>query len=353
MVVASLCVVAIAACGSSGNSGDARSLLRQTFSGSHSINSGNLDVSLTVNPSGSSTITGPITLSFGGPFASLGSGKLPKSNFTISISALGKTGSLAILSTGSAGYVTLSGTSYQLPATTFQQLESSFSSLTSSSSGSGSGSLSKLGIDPLHWLTNPKVAGDETVAGARTTHIRAGINVQALLGDLNTFLGRASSLGISGAGKLPSSISATTRERIASEVRQPRVDVWTGTSDKTLRKLAISLVLPVTGQLSSLLGGLSSAQVGLTMQYADLNKPQTIVPPSSVAPYGQFQAKLKSLLSAVSSTIGSSLGTTGSAGSGSSSQSSSSALGKYSQCLQTAGNDITKAQECASLLNGQ
>ena len=38
-----------------------------------------------------------------------------------------------------------------------------------------------------------------------------------------------------------------------------------GTSDKTLRKLAINLNVPVSGQISTLLGGLSSAGIGLTL----------------------------------------------------------------------------------------
>ena len=87
----------MAACGSSGSSGQASTLLSQTFSGKHTVNSGNVNVSLSVNPSGSSTLKGPITLSFGGPFASLGTGRLPKSNFTVSVSALGRAGSLGIL----------------------------------------------------------------------------------------------------------------------------------------------------------------------------------------------------------------------------------------------------------------
>jgi hypothetical protein len=351
-LAAGLVVLALAACGSSGSSGQASSLLRQTFSGKHTVNSGNINVSLSVNPSGSSTLKGPLTLSFGGPFASLGSGKLPKSNFTVSFSALGRTGSLGILSTGTAGYVTLSGKSYQLPASTFTQLESSFSSLTSSSGGgSGSGALSRLGIDPLHWLVKPTVVGNESVGGANTTHIRAGIDVPKLLDDLSTFLAKAPSLGISGVGKVPSSISPATRQRIASEVRQPRFDVWTGTGDKTLRKLAISLVLPVTGQVSSLLGGLSSAQISLTMQYASLNQPQTINAPSSVAPYSQFQAKVRSFLSALQNGLGGSLGSTGSSSGGSSG--STSAASSYAQCLQKAGQDLSKAQQCASLLNGK
>lgn len=352
-----LAALALSACGSS-SSENASSLLKQTFSGAHVVNSGNLNVELAVNPSGSSTLKGPLTLSFGGPFASLGKNKLPESNFDIAASAEGHSGSLGILSTGSAGYVTLQGTSYQLPDATFRQLESSFSSLTSSAGGgsAGSGALSKLGIDPLHWLVHPTVAGQEQVGGASTTHIRAGINVSALLTDLNTFLGRASSLGISGASKLPSSISPQTANRIASEVRQPRFDVWTGNSDKTMRRLIISLTLPVTGQLSSLLGGLNSAQMSLTMQYADINEPQTIAAPSAVAPFSQFQSKLQSFLSALQGTLSGatqgsgSTGSTGSSGSPSPSGSSAS-VSAYAQCLQKAGSNVVKDQQCAPLLN--
>ena len=69
---------ALAACGSSSSgSSNAESLLKQTFSGSHTVNSGVLTFSLSATPQGSSTIKGPITLSLDGPFQSRGHGKLP------------------------------------------------------------------------------------------------------------------------------------------------------------------------------------------------------------------------------------------------------------------------------------
>jgi hypothetical protein len=357
LLSAAFVAVAIAACGGE-SSGQATSLLKQTFSGTHSINSGNVNVALSVDPSGSSTLKGPISLSLGGPFASLGNHKVPKSNFNIAINALGHTGQLGILSTGTNGYVTLNGTSYQLPASTFQQLESSFSSLTSSSGGgSGSGALGKLGIDPMHWLVKPTIAGNDTVGGTSTTHIRAGVNVPALLDDINTFLGKASSLGVSGASRLPSSISPATRTRIANEVKQPHVDVWTGNDDKTLRRIAIGLTLPVTGQVSSLLGGLNAAQISFRLQYADLNQPQTIAAPTSVAPFAQFQAKLQTILSSIQSAVGGAAtgsGLTGTGTTGSSTSTTSNGnLSRYSQCLQSAGSNVAKMQQCAALLNGK
>src|SRR5947209_1159933 len=118
--------LALAGCG--GSSGDAVALIRQTFCGNHTITSGNLDVALTITPSGSRTLKGPLSLSLSGPFQSLGRGKLPKSDLTISLSGLGNSTSVGIISTGTHGYVTLSGASYQLPASSYRRLESSFSS---------------------------------------------------------------------------------------------------------------------------------------------------------------------------------------------------------------------------------
>ncbi len=246
------------------------------------VKSGLLGISLTLTPSGSSTLTGPISFSVNGPFQSRGTGKLPQSDFTIAISALGRNGQLGIVSTGTSGYVTLQGTAYQLPGADFQRLESGFSSVGGSSSGGG---LSALGINPQHWLTNASVVGSDTVGGADTTHVRAGVNVTALLQDLNRFLAKASS---SSGSKIPSSIPAATQQKIAAAIKNASVDIWTGKSDKILRKLSLDLKVPVTGKVSTLAGGLSSAAIGFTLQYSDVNQPQTIAAPSNVKPYSQF-----------------------------------------------------------------
>jgi hypothetical protein len=358
VVLASL---GVAACGSaSSSSANPNTLLTQTFTGTHKVTSGNLDLTLTIDPSGSSVLSGPITLSFGGPFQTRGAGKLPESNFTVSASALGQNVALGIISTGTAGYVTLQGTSYRMPQATFQKLESSFSQLTSTpGSSSGSGTLGKLGIQPLHWLTNPTVVGTENVGGAQTTHIHAGVNVGALLTDLNTVVEKASSIGVSGASSLKAGIPAADRAKIASEVKNPSVDIWTGTSDKTIRRLTITLTLPVTGKTSSELGGLNSADIGLTMQYSDLNQPQTIKAPTTVKPFSQFQSKLNAFVQTLEGAAGSALGGAGSSSSGSSSSGSSGGttstgssanVAKYSQCIQAAGGDVGKMQKCAALL---
>lgn len=313
-LAAAVAATALAACGTSGSAGtgasastSASQLVTETFTGSHHVTSGDLNVNLMVTPSGSSTLTTPITFSFGGPFQDRGPGQVGNADFTLRVSALGTSLiSLGLKSLDGKGYVSLGGTSYRLPASQYRQIASSLSQ--SGSGSSSQGILGKLGIDPLRWLTVPKIVGTSTVAGASTTHIRAGIDVSALIDDLSTVLSKASALGIPNAGKLPTSISPATKAKIVSEVGSPRVDIWTGSSDKTLRRLTLGLSLPVSGTISSALGGLTSAALSLDIGYQNLGQPQTISAPTSVKPYAQF----KSQVQALTGTIGKALTPSGS-----------------------------------------
>jgi len=371
-LIAAAAAILLTACGASSPQ-SASTLLKQTFSGAHKVNSGRLSFSISLDPHGSSTLTQPIVLAFGGPFQSRGTGKLPESDFTVQVSSQGQSGSLSVISTGSQGFVSLAGTGYQLPQANFEKLESSFAKVASSGGGGKSqGILGKLGIDPLSWLTHPAVVGSASVGGTPTTHVRAQIDVPVLLRDVNAFLEQAGSLGVSGASKLSGGISAATQSAIAGDVQHPTIDVWTGNSDKTIRRLTIALTFPVTGQLSSLLGGMTSAAIALTLQYTDLNQPQTITAPTHLQPYSVFSSKLAGLIRDVEGSLeGAATGTgtgtssastgsattTGSAGSTSGGTATSpsvveGATGAYSKCITAAGQDVAKMQQCASLLNG-
>ncbi|HEY6396500.1 MAG TPA: hypothetical protein VIX82_03495 [Solirubrobacteraceae bacterium] len=293
-LVGLLCSLAIAGCGD--GSGDAAKLLRETFTAQHTISSGVLEVQLTIDPAGSSTFHGPITLSFGGPFQSLGSGRLPRSDFTLGLSGSGFRGSLGILSTGTAGYVTVKGVSYQLPQASFQRLESSFAA---AATPSGAGIFSHLAAA----LTNATVVGEESVAGAGTTHIRAGVNVPAALADVSTVLRQASSIGVSGSHRLAVGLSPAAQRRIAGEVKNPTFDLWTGTHDKTLRRLQLGATLAVSGQVGQLLGS-RSVDLGLSIQYSALNQPQAITAPATVRPFREFAATLRALQQKLQGALG-------------------------------------------------
>ena len=272
-------------------------LLKDTFTGKHTVTSGDIDLTLTIDPSGSSLLSGPITFTFGGPFQSRGAGKLPESNFTVSASALGhnvrrrrdldrdrRLRDVPGLELPVAGG--------ELPEARIELRQLS----TSPGTSSGSSALTKLGIHPLNWLTNPTVVGTENVGGAQTdAHPRRRERRR----DAERSEHRArrspprSESRARPRRRSPSGIPAADRSKIAAEVKNPSVDIWTGTSDKTIRRLTITLTVPVTGKTSTQLGGVTSADIGLTLQYSDLNQPQTINAPTTVKPFSQFQAKLQ------------------------------------------------------------
>lgn len=133
------------------------------------------------------------------------------------------------------------------------------------------------------------------MGGAETTHIREGIDIAALLGDLNTFLGKASS------------------------------------STK---------VIP----------GTTSAAFGITLRYSGLNQPQTISAPANPQSFSAFEAKLRGIVQQLGA--GQLLGSLGASTGGTSTTSSAGpASAKYGQCIQRAGDDVGKMQKCASLIN--
>ncbi|HEY2652444.1 MAG TPA: hypothetical protein VGI50_11010 [Solirubrobacteraceae bacterium] len=279
LLFAAVAAIALAGCGSS--SDRALSVLHQTFAGKHQVSSGNLAVLLSVAPSAAGGVKEPVTLGLAGPFQSRGWGRIPASAFDVRLGAMGKNVAVTITSTGSSGYVTFRGQSYELPPATFQRLESTFVRLSSvSAGGNGAGALARLGIDPERWLVSPQIVGEEAISGTSTTHIRAGVNVAALLSDVGTLLRRAASAGATGARSL---LPPASRSRIAGQVKNPVVDVWSGVADKTLRQLMIGL-------------SVHGAAIRLTMRYSDLNQPQTITAPTRLLPYRRFQDKLSGLL---------------------------------------------------------
>jgi hypothetical protein len=347
--------VVVAGCGgdapkqASGAPGSAAAehLLAQAFEGHHAINSGVIKLDLELVPSGSSSITKPIELSFGGPFMNRGAGKPPASDFTISIAAQGHYADLQVISAGGKGYITVSGQSYRMPASSFKNLESGFGSLASSgtASSSKSGAFAKLGIKPLHWLVSPQLVGSANLDGVKTTEIRAGLDARAMLQDFSKLLGKAGSLGLTGASKtLPQSIPPATQSSIAHALGSPSFNIWTGAADRIIRKLTVAATIPVSGHTRGLLGGMRSARVSLDFEYSHLNQPQTITAPTVTKPYSVFRAEVTAVLQEIDGglTNGALSGRAGAL----------SADQKYTQCITTAAGDVAKMQKCAKLLGG-
>jgi hypothetical protein len=196
--------------------------------------------------------------------------------------------------------------------------------------------LRTLGLDPLSWLQDPTVVGTESIGGVDTDHISAGVDVSALLDDLNSVLARGLP-GLPTGQQIPRRIPDSDRQQIQDAIKNAKVDVWSGQSDHTLRKA--TLVLTVDLPRSS-----TTLDLSLSIELTDLNQPQTINAPTTTRPLSELLGQLQGFLGGAfgGGALGGSSGSSGGA--------SSKQLQDYSACVQRAGSNVQEAQKCADLL---
>lgn len=362
LVLVALAAISLAACGD--DSSKAKALLKQTFSGGHHVRSGNLTVSLNLTAQGSSSLRGPISVTLTGPFQSQGGTQIPKFDLTAAVNAQGQNISAGAVSTGDQGFVKFQGTNYVVPANVFDQFKTSYvqTRQRNQSSQQTKNGFKKLGIDPLDWLKNPKIVGNEAVAGVQTIHIKSQIDVSKFVDDISRLVKNAGSLGVPNANRLPSNgLTAAQKKKLVSAIKKSEFDVWTGKDDKILRKFQANVSAASNGK---------SSDFTFAVQIANLDQPQTVSAPTSTKPLSQLTSQLGSLgalggLNGLGGGSGGSGATPGAGGAAPGSGATPGAGGaapstggatsdkvkKYTACLQQAQGDIAKTQACASLLN--
>jgi hypothetical protein len=342
-LVALLGMAVVTGCGG-GSSGDAASsstdvnqLLKDTFSGGKTINSGQLNLALRIDAQGTSSSNGPISVSLTGPFQGQGKGKLPKLDIEAKVEGAGQNISAGLVSTGEKGFVKFQGQAYAVTDAIFAEFKKGFEQAQAQAGKQKGQSLATLGIDPRRWLTNPKNEGDAKVGDTDTIRITGNVDVSKLLDDVNTALQKARSLGVQGTSGLPSQLTPAQKKQVADAIKKLSVEIYTGKDDRILRRMVVDLTADSKGQ---------TAAVKLDLQLTDVNSDQTISEPSGAKPFDQLLSQLGGLggLSG-----GSSSGSGSSSGGGSGSASSKN-LQKYSQCIEQAGSDAAKARKCADLL---
>jgi hypothetical protein len=351
---------AIAACGddnSSSSSSDAQSVLKQTFGPNHPIRSGRLDLSLNLDLHGVARLNGPVALRLSGPFQSNGAGTLPNFQFSLDVDAGGQSFTAGAVSTGKAGYLTFEGTAFDVGTQLYNSFKKGYEQAAKGAKGkSGTPSLSALGIKPLDWLDNAETKGDEEIGGAQTEHVTADVDVPRFLDDVSRLLEKAQGLKVAGAGAVPSSLTPEQRRDIARAVKSAKVDVWSGKDDKTLRKVALDLVLDVPQDIRSKVGGLRSGRITFQFTIASLNQPQKVTAPADARPLSELTQVLGQLGVGAGAGAGAGSGSgsgSGSSGSGSGSSASPAPTGKqqeYLTCLDKAGTDVAQIQQCADKL---
>jgi hypothetical protein len=358
----------VSACGGSGSSssgaggdGDAAALLKDTFGSGHPIRSGRVDATIDVDLKGWSVLSTPLNLHVNGPFQSNGGTKLP--NFALDVDFGGtQPVTLGAVFAQGGGYLTIEGQAFDVGKSTYEAFRKGYEKAKqdSATKKSDTTSFSALGVEPIRWLKDPKKAGEEDIAGTPTVHLSSGVDVPKLLTDLSTLLGKAKSVTSAGSAAtgtaVPTQLSAQQRELIAKSVKSAKVDVWTGTKDHTLRKVAVDIQVDVPADLKDQANGLTTGRVALVFSIAQLNQAQKVTKPAGARPISELRSVLQqSGLLGSSSSTSTTPSNTATTPSGSDTATtpapSTDPQSEYQGCLADAGNDLAKVQACAQYLN--
>lgn len=341
------CAIAVTACGD--DDVDVDEVLRQTFGEEKKVRSGVLDVSLRINASGLAALSGPVTASLRGPFASTGPTELPRFAFEGQFSAGGQTLKAGATSTGTNGYLHLQGQNYELGEELYEQFKKGYAEQAKKSESENPGiSFKALGVDPRRWLRDATYEGKEEVGGAESLHIKSGIDVPALLEDVNRILARAPELQ---EGQAAQELTAEQRKSIADAIEDAEVELWTGEEDKILRRLNVRIDFEIPEQAREQVQGLTGGTIQLDVKIGDINSEQQFPVPENPGTFQEFLAAVSGgtatpgqpELGGEPAPEGSGGGGGGGAGGGGSA---------YDKCVEEAGADIAKLQECAALAGG-
>jgi hypothetical protein len=334
------CALLVAACGGGGNSEDPQQVLNQTFSNPTPIQSGTFDLDVRIETSGGSN-PGSVEAKLGGRFQSRPNGQFPLFGVDVSLKADSADQSFAgtggLTSTGDQAFVKFQGTEYAVPRQLYDEFVTTYTQLQGQNAGQGTGLLGRLNIDLGSWLTDLSNEGTDDVEGQKTIHISGKANVPQIVADLKTIARRA--------GNTVGNINLDQLNQLNDTIQSGDVDVYSGESDKLLRRLGLSFELkPPPGTP----GAPDSLSLDLELNLADVNKPQTIQAPANAQP-------LQNLLGQAGINLGRALrGGVGTSGAlpesgGSTTAPSASAAQAYEQCLSQASGQAA-LQQCAKLL---
>jgi hypothetical protein len=140
-------------------------------------------------------------------------------------------------------------------------------------------------------------------------------------------------------GGVPTRLTDAQRKQIVEAVKDPRVEIYTGTEDKILRRMVVDVGVDDAASETS---GTLAFDASIT----DLNEDQEISGPENAKPFDQLLEQFGGLAALGAAASG------GGGSSGSSNGGSAADLEKYSDCLTQAGEDVAKARKCAELLAG-
>ena len=275
------------------NSAEVRKLLRQTFGPNPKATSGKLSGTIDLTVKGAPRYREPIQVTLSGPFSQSGSSPA-EANLSVGLQLRGGAlgGELVliddrvVIGLGSSGYTipeSIAGTIRRPLAKTENGLASV---------------MAVFGVAPQRWAKNPRIVGNEKVAGEDTIHGTAEINTRRFFLDVARLAKVLTSLRITEIVGLPTVIDRPARQALVRSVTSATGNVWTGADDKVLRKAMFDMKLKPSAKDRKMLG-FSSLTVKGVLNVTEVGTAQKIEAPRIAGTFDDLQSTFDALAESV------------------------------------------------------
>jgi hypothetical protein len=274
------------------NSAEVKKLIRQTFGPNEKAKSGNISAVVDLTVKGAPRYREPVQVSLVGPFSN--EAGQPETKLDVSLALRGGILGGDLYLKGDQAFIGLGSTAYEVPASIAGPLRKPLQK----DGNALDAIMGVFSINPDRWAKNPRIVGNERVAGIDTIHGTAEINTKNLFLDLATLAKRLTALRITEITGLPREVDAQTRAALARSVKTATGDVYTGAEDKVLRRAKLNLLLEPSAKDRKLLK-FSSVKVAANLDVTDVGSPQKISVPSNRGSWDALQLSLDALAEAV------------------------------------------------------
>ena len=294
-VVKTLCIFVLAgmaaflvACSGGGDGAvsadeDPQAVLERAFSNESAVESAKIDAKMTIEVEGDEA--GSVEFGINGAVANA-SQEAPDTDLTLTVK--GDVGDQDIdfeagtILTPEAGYVRLSGETYQIDPGMYEQIRGQVAQQTSDGKGDGAKSGGLFGsLDAQAFLSDVTNEGTEDVEGVETVKVSGSVDTEKAMAEFESFLGSADQLqglGLDAPGS-----------KEFNEVKQALGDVdfniYVGSDDGIIRKM--DFTAPVDPPNSD-----SSGSFSISVVLADVNEEQDITAPSDAKPFDELIAAI-------------------------------------------------------------
>jgi hypothetical protein len=268
-----LAALALGACGG-GNDEEASGLLERGFS--TDVRSGYATLDADLELEGIEGFEGPLRLRLDGPFEVTGGDptELPNLDMDFHVSGAGLELSGLVVLTEANAWVEYGGTAYEVGEELWARAREAVRE-----QGEGQPqTFDEAGVDPLDWVHDAEVEGEERVSGVRATRVSGTLDVEAMLRDSNELAGREG---------LPDSVLGDVEDVI----EDVEFEAWIG-ADDIWRRVATEASFEVPEEERDAVGGLEGGKLALELELDRPNELVEMPAPSDPRPIDELLSRL-------------------------------------------------------------